>query len=207
MGGEVFVEPRMNITHSGSQKFTGNYHEYLMNRSLEKIDLDGVDSGIPGWMTEDELSILKYLAARADSIVEVGCWKGRSTKALLESCNGIVHAVDHWCGTEGDSTILAAYKLNIYNDFIKNVGHYPNLKILKGSSQEKSKEIEEVDMVFIDAGHSYEECKNDIELWLPKCRKIIAGHDYTKGYPGVIKAVSEKFSKINLINSVWWVEL
>lgn len=39
-----------------------------------------------------------------------------------------------------------------------------------------------VDMVFIDADHSYEGCKGDIEAWLPNIKPggILAVHDYKK---------------------------
>jgi len=78
-----------------------------------------------------------------------------------------------------------------------------------------------LDLVFIDGDHSYEMVKLDIELWLPKIKKggIMCGHDYNwigpDGYPGVQKAVDEKFNTIYYIpdekvgkdRSVWWVEL
>jgi len=60
-------------------------------------------------------------------------------------------------------------------------------------------------MVFIDADHTYEGCKRDIEAWLPKCEHIMCGHDYN--WPDVKKAVDEKFSNINVIDSLWWVRL
>ncbi len=54
-------------------------------------------------------------------------------------------------------------------------------------------EGESLDFVFIDADHSYEGCKADIEAWSPKVRKggMVAGHDYNSKWPGVIKAVTE----------------
>lgn len=206
MGETMYVEPRINFTHIGIKRYTGNLHEYLLSRSVDRMDK--VSSGIPGWMTENELSILKYLASQSESVLEIGSWKGRSTKALLEYCKGTVYAVDHWNGTETDTSKLAAFGLNVYDEFIKNVGIWSNLKVLRGDSIKMANQFsDKVDMVFIDADHTYESCKADIEAWLPKCNKIICGHDYTVGYPGVIKAVNEKFDKIYLIDSLWWVKL
>ena len=52
------------------------------------------------------------------------------------------------------------------------------------------------DLVFIDADHSYETTKRDIELWAPKVKPggILGGHDYNNpDYPqwGVARAVTE----------------
>jgi hypothetical protein len=65
-----------------------------------------------------------------------------------------------------------------------------------------------IDMVFIDANHTYDAVKADIEAWLPKVRKIICGHDYADGWPGVKQAVNEKFPQgVKTIGSIWYVEL
>jgi precorrin-6B methylase 2 len=208
MGGDIFVSPDINISHFGTMEFKGNLHEFLMGRRIE--NLDEVDSGIKGWMTDEELIILQDLASKSKDIVEVGCWKGRSTKVLLETFSGTVYAVDHFLSSENDLTELASFGLDIYNEFMKNVGHFPNLKVLRGNSVDIAKEFDKnVDMVFIDAGHEYEEVKADIEAWLPKCNKIICGHDYSDDHPGVMKAVKEKFHDhgINVNQSIWWVEL
>lgn len=59
-------------------------------------------------------------------------------------------------------------------------------------------------MVFIDAEHTYEGVKIDIE-WAKKMRiPIISGHDYYPSHPGVMRAVDEAFGgKIKVKGSVW----
>jgi hypothetical protein len=47
--------------------------------------------------------------------------------------------------------------------------------------------------VFIDAAHDYDNVKADILAWYPKCKGVIAGHDYFLTYPGVMNAVDELF--------------
>ena len=69
-----------------------------------------------------------------------------------------------------------------------------------------------VDLVFIDANHTYEHVKEDIEAWYPKIRDggILSGHDFNGDFPGVEKAVREYFEpkKKDIFlsyNSVWVV--
>ena len=52
----------------------------------------------------------------------------------------------------------------------------------------------ELDFVFIDAEHSYEAVKADIEAWWRKLRRggLLIGHDYDPArFPGVCRAVDE----------------
>lgn len=63
-----------------------------------------------------------------------------------------------------------------------------------------------VDFVFVDADHSYEGCKRDIEAWAPKVRDggMVCGHDYSDLWPGVKRAVDETGEKITVLpDSVW----
>jgi hypothetical protein len=209
MGREMFICPDINITHIGGIEYKGNYHEYLLGLRLDRWadNLDKQKEGIDGWCSDEELRFLRKMAFESDSIVEIGSWKGRSTKELLKACNGNVYAVDNWLGSKEWATEVGVFIQDVYNEFMKNVGHFPNLVVLKGDSLEMVKTFngDKVDMVYIDAGHTYEECKADIEAWLPKCNKFICGHDYV--YPDVKKAVDEKFKDIELIDSIWFVRL
>ena len=71
-----------------------------------------------------------------------------------------------------------------------------------------------LDYAFVDADHTRPGCKGDIEAWWPKLRPgaIMAGHDYSSYFPGVIVAVDECCEHLAgcrpLVihgSTVWWV--
>jgi precorrin-6B methylase 2 len=150
------------------------------------IGQDGYD-----WMAEQ--------AKDMASVVEVGCWQGYGTEALLRVCPGQVTAVDHWMGSPDptDATHKPAKKYDIHALFVARVGHYPNLTILRMDSVEASTHFpdQSVDMIFIDAGHDAASVTADIRAWAPKCRKLICGHDGS--YETVRKAVETLGRPIN----------
>ena len=152
------------------------------------------ENKIQGWMTDTDLLWLFDSAKSADSIVEIGSWRGRSTHALLSGCKGTVYAVDHFLGSFAEKQVSVPGSIeNIYGEFMKNVGSFKNLEVLKMNSDMAVRQFDNnsVDMVFIDGNHTYEEALADIKLWLPKTKKIICGHD--RACPTVIKAVKEIF--------------
>jgi len=61
---------------------------------------------------------------------------------------------------------------------------------------------EELDFVYVDGDHTYEGCLKDIEIFYPMVKScgIIGGHDYDTetGGNGVIRAVTDYFSKLNI---------
>lgn len=61
--------------------------------------------------------------------------------------------------------------------------------------------------VFIDADHSYDSVKADIEAWTPKVAKggILAGHDFSRD--SVAKAVLERFTPEEFAGDCWVVRL
>lgn len=62
------------------------------------------------------------------------------------------------------------------------------------------------DIVFIDADHSYDGVKNDIQAWISKVNPngIICGHDFSDRFPGVTDAVKECFSTFTLREDTVW---
>jgi SAM-dependent methyltransferase len=66
------------------------------------------------------------------------------------------------------------------------------------------------DFVFIDAGHSYGAVKADIDAWLPKVRPggWLGGHDHHPRFPGVIRAVGERFGdRFTLLPGHIWARM
>ena len=149
---------------------------------------------IEGWMSEDELCWLAEHAAESSSVVEIGSWKGRSTAALLASCKGTVTAVDHFQGSANELTTTheEATRASIYQQFMANVGDAPNLKVLDMPSRQASREVEDAsaDMVFIDGAHDAVSVIQDLTLWIPKCRKLLCGHD--SNFPSVQAALKRQ---------------
>ena len=187
---------------------------YLPQRQKELIDpipntrILTATNNIDGWMQDAQLGWLYDKARVMDSVVEIGSWRGRSTHALLSACKGTVTAVDHFKGTPGDLNHEGG--VGVYEDFLKNVGGFKNLKVLKMDSRAAAASLngQKFDMVFIDGDHSYAAVKADIDTWLPRCTKLICGHDYDNDYPDVKKAVLERFGlAVKEANSIWYVPL
>ena len=136
--------------------------------------------------------------------VEIGAWKGRSTAywavAIANSKKNItLSVVDMW----EDAWHLRHAQPDPYEpatqaEFQANLAPVlKSLDILRGCSPDMARTFKDgsLDLVWIDADHSYEAVKLDIASWLPKVKAggIIAGHDYTPHYPGVMQAVQEAF--------------
>lgn len=160
-------------------------------------------------------------------IVEVGVYTGNFSLILLEPLYDVIdkfHAIDPWINENG------TFNNNIYNKFIGKTAPYAGkLNVIKNFSVDASKQFEDnsIDLIFIDADHSYESAKEDIGVWYPKVRSggILSGHDYLndkfarckafgsdRGKCEVKKAVDEfvngKSLKLNVseCGDCWWVE-
>lgn len=162
---------------------------------------------IEGWMLESELAQLYDWASDMDSIVEVGSWKGRSTFALRAGSDGTVEAVDTFTGSPGDGEHYRRVKAaggSTLAEFIANTAAAGPITITVKDSIEASADHVPVDMVFIDAGHSYAEVLADLRAWRPLARKLICGHDWQFGE--VRRAVSEVLGEIERVpgTSLWY---
>ena len=97
-----------------------------------------------------------------------------------------------------------------YDEFLKNMEPVKNIITpIKAFSKDvvDKYEDETIDFIFIDADHEYDGVIQDIKIWYPKVKKggVIAGHDYTEYFSGVIKAVKEYFGEDYDINRTSWI--
>lgn len=91
--------------------------------------------------------------------------------------------------------------------------------VINKRTTEAARQIQDgsLDFVFIDADHSYEGCKSDIDAWLPKLRAggLLCGHDYQNpeyAWYGVQRAVDEFAAQHGLPidlgdNYTWFIRL
>ena len=219
-GFSVWIDPAISLSHWGKTAYTIEHWEYIkttlkaqMSERLEKTEMPGdAENPISGWMRPEECAFLRGVAKEmTGGIIEIGCYKGRSTKELLDSGNPVI-AIDSWEGSP--DKVDETYGMDgdaVYAEFLENVSGYENLLVCRDTSLNQAKMIydKSVDMVFIDAAHDYMSVKADIAAWLPKARKLICGHDYDQGWPGVVQAVNEAFpdGKIKRIGSIWIREI
>ncbi len=182
--------------------------KYIHDRQFyHPEELEYKEQGIDGWMSLAELNWLYTQAKKSSSILEIGSWEGRSSHALLSGCPGTVTCVDTFKGSADprDLTNSLGKTIDVFEKFKEHVGHFKNLEILKMSSREASTICKDrkFDFIFIDAGHTYEEVKEDIELWRDKATVILSGHDYSYPWLGVQQAVDEMCGKVSLCESIW----
>ncbi len=147
-------------------------------------------------MTSNELEWLAMQASTCKTIVEVGSWLGRSTRAMADNTRGTVYAVDTWAGSDGLAEVLKEKPEGwVKDEFFKNMVGLQNVKAMQMPSLEAAAlfraQGRKIDMVFIDGDHSYEAVRADILAWraLLMPGGVLSGHDYS--WTGVIKAVDE----------------
>lgn len=155
---------------------------------------------IEGWMGREPLRWLARTARRHARIIEIGSWKGRSTKALAHP-DAVVWAVDTWQGVPDDPTQHKLYvdTESAWGDFREHLapeidrGHVVPMRMdrLKALRILADQYGPTFGMIFIDADHRYEAVHADITAALPMLRPggILCGHDYH--WPGPRKAVDE----------------
>jgi hypothetical protein len=170
--------------------------------------------GIPGWMSEPELTWLAQQAKDKQFIVEFGCYLGRSTRALADNTDGVIYAVDPWDGTyyNDDGSIADWINTNVLDVFVGNLKEYIDSgKVVPVKEFSWAfRPIFKADMVFIDGDHRYHEVKNDIvhALAIVKSGGIISGHDYSHyTWPGVKQAVDELLGTVKHCDSIWWTKI
>jgi len=173
----------------------------------EELKLEKAYS-ILGWMSVGELKLLATIAQKCKSIIEIGSYCGKSTRALCDNApaNCKIYTVDPW-----DYYFNASMRVdnNSFNQFYINLyDHIKSGKLLINRLKWEDYEPKElVDFIFIDGDHTYESVRHDIDKALLHVKQngIIAGHDYNvPAFPGVKQAVDETFESVDLLETIWY---
>jgi len=159
--------------------------------------------------------------------VEVGTLHGHLAYTVREAFpKAMITMVDNWLPmdqqpkhyieTKDDHALHNAARALRNETAARNVASNIGAFVMKSDSVEAARNFQQhsVDMVFIDADHSYEGCKQDIQAWKSKVKVggWLGGHDYRNPDPrfgGVDKAVDEAFPDgvERGENFTWWVQL
>jgi hypothetical protein len=131
--------------------------------------------------SEDELrkfcqEVKKYIGD-SPVIVELGSYVGESALIFAQEFpKGTIHCVDSWVGNfDGNDVCSTDDYVYVESQFDLRVNKVINIVKHKCLSTAISIEC---DMVYIDACHSYECVKADINHWLPITKILMSGHDY-----------------------------
>jgi predicted O-methyltransferase YrrM len=192
-----------------------------------------LNTKIPGWNSEPILRILATYAAGVQEnghILELGALFGRSTYALghnkkpsvklttidiwptlLMDNHRVINYHDGECGAEEFAMITERIKYDperldgedfyeLWKEYNKGIS---NLQGIRARTDIYNKLFPMVDIIFHDAGHTYEDVYNDLVHWFPKLKQegVIIIDDYEPiQFPGVIQAV-DQFVKENNLNT------
>lgn len=163
---------------------------------------------IGGWIEPEELLWLAGTASESKSILELGAFLGKSTRALCDNTSGKVFTIDLWAQTPGGLEADWESTISQFSTNLKDHIDTGKLNFLRMSTDNGLSILQNIDLrfdfIFIDADHRYEQVKRDIEgclsLLLPG--GIISGHDMN--WEGVNKAVVELIPDYKLFKYIWY---
>jgi len=146
-------------------------------------------------------------------IAEIGILEAQNFKRMIAHEPEIAVAVDHWredgVAARNDGGFTQETLDRFYENFKSDMVDKSFVKTYREYTVDAAKHFPDnyFDLIYIDADHSYEGCKADIEAWYPKVKKggFIIGDDYSDYVApvtgvvfGVVKAVTEFSKKYNL---------
>lgn len=161
-------------------------------------------NSIPGWLSTNEAVWLYKQALQHNRILEIGCWKGRSTFCLTQGCSGLVVTVDHFQGSRDedqfwyDNASGGDFK-GVRESFLENMRE----PLTNGRLLLMDMDVEDFymlcpkifkhhkfGMIFIDGGHDQQSFAYDLICckYLLSPGGLLCGHDAThKGVCSTLK--------------------
>lgn len=161
-----YIHHRLNASYNGNIEKSGIYHP----------------------VKDTVLSLLYEEKKVLGKGAEIGVHLGYNAFMILKNYSGHLHLVDPWetlPETEYHDGTNNRDRTKDYNECISRLSNFSErISIYKEKSLEACKKIEDesLDFVYIDANHSYDYVKADLEAWYPKVRKggVVSGDDFVQ---------------------------
>lgn len=171
-----------------------------------------------GWFDHDNRAVLNAaFMTKPRNVLELGAWYGSSTRYILENCpEAAVYSVDIWDDTlswiQNDPVLGPMVNEHpVYHTFLANMREYRDrlfpmkmhsvaaMNLLGGHGVE-------IDCVYLDSGHYYEETKEEIRTIKKRFpNAFVCGDDY--GRDDCRKGLNEVSEELGLdlmiIHNAW----
>lgn len=176
---------------------------------------------IDGWFEDIDQFLYAGAIARYGKhakAAEVGVWKGRSLISILPLAKRLEYkqivAIDTFTGSPNElhTTHAEAVTVNIKEQFEHNLresGCSDIVHIIQEGSISASTYFPDqyFDVVFIDAEHTYDAVKADIEAWLPKVKLggTLMGHDWLwADVQSAVIGTLSPYGPQHICENMWW---
>jgi len=156
-----------------------------------------------GRQTAFALYLLCYLQELAGDVVEIGSWQGYSTsflaKAVRDSGNGTIYAIDHFRGNFGKEQLYVVGRPDLsdlrrgFENNLRRLGLWEVVHLLDMPNDEAIQRLDgvKVRLLFIDGDHTREGVEKDIRLFLPLVIPggLVLFDDFAPHFHGLVEAV------------------
>lgn len=192
---------------------------YPLNKLIIKLkynDFFSKINSIRSDLTREEKITLYLLShqKRGSIFVEIGSYLGVSSIIIAM---GIIHTHKNsklFCIDTWQNDAMSEGKKNTFEEFLINTHDYHTIITpIRGWSHEIAENfIQKIDFLFIDGGHSYDDVKKDVDLWMPKLNTgaLLVMHDsgWAEGVQRVIREdVSPRAKREGRLPNMYWAWL
>jgi len=147
---------------------------------------------IPGKTTEAELWFIAWSAQAVQcdgAYVELGCYQGRTTAAILDAITGVLLSIDNF--TYAPPSLGPSNQQTVCKHLGRLAGRW---HCAVGDSTEVPAGIAEVAFLFIDTDHRAIVLNAELDAWLPLMQpgSVIVLHDYCDRHPEMAPVIDQR---------------
>jgi predicted O-methyltransferase YrrM len=182
-------------------------HETICGRSFLNLGWETGQEDMAG--LQRATTFMEELMGRPIRCLEVGSWCGASAVAIASSFNlegSHLWCVDTWMGSPADQTgtwvLYGAQPRRLFDTNTQDLQDEDKVRPIIGESSAvaaKFSQPENLDLIYIDSGHTRSEIERDIDCWWRHLSDdgVMMFHDYEDpGHPAVTQVLNERFGPV-----------